>query len=164
MIYPTIRWRFRPHRLPHPGHLAKAFFYPYMGVVGLFTAVLAICWMLLGVNPVGRCVDFIAESTIVLSPLMLKLGVIWLIYAAAYVLSLFQYELALVIPLAGTAAAVPIFHAKAACFRLAASLGRWVPRPIPTKTSACSSQYRHYASWTNPAACGWKVGLHPQRE
>ena len=163
-MHPVIIWRTQIPRLPHPWHLGKAFVYPYVGVVGFFTALLALCWTLLGVNPIEACLDFLLESAVVLSPLVLKLGIVWLIYTGAYLLSLLQYELALVIPLAGTAAAVPIFHAKAACFRLAASLGRWVPRPIPTKTSVCSSQYRHYASWTNPAACGWKAGLHPQRE
>ena len=88
-MHAVIRWRTQIPRLPHPWHLGKAFVYPYVGVVGLFTALLALCWTLLGVNPIEACVDFLVESAIVLSPLMLKLGIIWLVYTAAYALSLF---------------------------------------------------------------------------
>lgn len=123
MIYPIIRWRTQPPRLPHPWHLGKAFIYPYIGVVGLYTAVLAICWMLLGINPVEACLDFLLESAIVLSPLIVKLGILWLIYTGAYLLSLLQYELTLVLPIASAAAAITVSRATIAAHRHRGTLG-----------------------------------------
>ena len=95
---------------------------PFVYVMGSFTALLALVLTLMGVDPIRPCLDFLMESTIALTPLVVKLAIFWLVYATAYALALFQYELAAVVPISCAAAAVPIACALEASLRQAASL------------------------------------------
>ena len=137
-----------------PARLARTFLWPFVIVVGGATAMLMLAAVSVGLDPVAFAGDFLADAAVAVSPMAMRLLMIWAIYTTLYLL--LAWDVRYYAPRANAIADPPVGAFVGFLLHLEAKVA------LVMRLQPCRQvQHRLDRAIPSPA---WSPGTHPQIE
>lgn len=143
----------RKNRALTPIALAWAMILPFIWVVGGAALMLALAAITVGIDPAPFVAEFLADATVVLTPLALKLGGIWVAYTAIYFALTWAYRPSF----------DPFKDIDQPQGKLSDHLGVGSLQHVIVALGYCLTLLKRRPFWTG-VGLSWAPGAHPQIE